>query len=175
MNKDQSFSYEFNQVSSDQEFSVLLATNKSSIGAFHSHPSNGYAMFSFQDVRFLLAVYDGAFLSRQGEAFNGLVCKDANGNTNTYMLKISNIDVLRAQVGNIWNNADYATLSEEERIKTIHMEQAITYSNSKGELEKSFLEQFKNFGVELYKADAASNNFNKLTLNNSSVTPIPCN
>jgi hypothetical protein len=176
MNADGSFSYEFNQVSSDQEFSIEMSTGNSYVGGFHSHPSKGDAMFSFQDVQFLLDVYDGAFPSRKGEAFNGLVCKDANGNTNTYMLKISNIDELRAQIKSIWESEKYSRFTnKEDRIKAIHKDQAIKYFNSKGALEKSFLEQFKGFGVELYKADAASNNFNKLALNNSSVTPTPCN
>jgi hypothetical protein len=85
MNYDESYRYEFTQVLSNEQFSVALSTDRDNVGASHSHPSDGYAMFSFQDVRFLLATYDGAFDNRKGEVFNSVVCKDKAGNTNTYM------------------------------------------------------------------------------------------
>jgi hypothetical protein len=176
MNPDETFRYEFTQVLSNEQFSVLLSIGSSYVGGLHSHPSDGYAMFSFQDIRFLLNVYDEASSTRKGAVFNGLVCKDNAGNTNTYMLKIDNIDALRKQVDAVWNNSKYLKFQKEDlRIKAIHNNQARKYKNSNGNLEKSFIEQFKDFGISLYKADAITNSFDKLTLNNSIVTPTPCN
>jgi hypothetical protein len=176
MNPDETFKYEFTQVLSNEQFSVEMSTNYDNVGGLHSHPSDGYAMFSFQDIRFLLSVYDGASSSRKQEAFNGLVCKDALGNTSTYMLKIENIESLRTQIKSVWNDPNYTKFqNEDERIKAIHKDQAKIYAKSNGNLEKSFLEQFKDFGIVLLKADATTNNFDKLTLNNSTVTPTPCN
>ncbi|SHH23362.1 hypothetical protein SAMN05444372_1382, partial [Flavobacterium micromati] len=146
------------------------------VGGLHSHPSDGYAMFSFQDIRFLLNVYDEASSIRKQEAFNGLVVKDAAGNTNTYMLKIENIESLRTQINNVWNDPNYSKFqNENDRIKKIHKDQAEIYAKSNGNLEKSFLEQFKDFGIVLFKADATTDHFDKLTLNNSIVTQTPCN
>ena len=175
MNPDETFKYEFTQVLSNEQFSVAMSTNYDNVGGLHSHPSDGYAMFSFQDIRFLLSVYDGASSNRKQEAFNGLVCKDTWGNTSTYMLKIENIESLRTQINSVWNDPNYTKFqNEDERIKKIHKDQAEIYAKSNGNLEKSFLEQFKDFGIVLLKADATTNNFDKLTLNNSTVTPTPC-
>jgi uncharacterized ubiquitin-like protein YukD len=176
MNPDETFKYEFTQVSSNDQFSIPLSIGFGYVGGLHSHPSDGYGMFSFQDIRYLLSVYDEASPGRKEEAFNGLVAKDAAGNTNTYMLKIENIESLRTQVNNVWDSEKYSKFkTEEKRIKAIHKDQAIKYSKSDGKLEKSFLEQFKDFGIMLFKADATKNNFDKLILNNSTVTPTPCN
>ena len=176
MNYDESYRYEFTQVLSNDQFSVSLSTNRDNVGASHSHPSNGYAMFSFQDVRFLLAVYDGAFDNRKGEVFNSVVCRDNAGNTNTYMLKIDNIDVLRTQINAVWNEPNYAEYSTEKtRIDAIHLDQAKLYAKSNGQLEKSFLQQFAAFGISIYKGDATLSSFDKLALSNSTVTSTPCN
>ncbi|WP_197037257.1 hypothetical protein, partial [Flavobacterium sp. ZB4P23] len=176
MNPDETFKYEFTQVLSNEQFSIPMSVGFGYIGGLHSHPSDGYAMFSFQDIRFLLSVYDEASSSRKQEAFNGLVCKEALGNTNTYMLKIENIELLRTQIDNVWKSEKYTRFqNDDERIKAIHKDQAIKYSESNGNLEKSFLEQFKDFGIVLFKADATTDSFEKLTLNNSTITPTPCN
>lgn len=54
------------------------------------------------------------------------------------------------------------------------MDQAKIYAKSNGELEKSFLDQFKDFGISLYKADATTSSFSKLALNNlKTVTSTP--
>ncbi len=176
MNPDETFRYETTRVFSDQEFSVALSTNYDNVGGIHSHPADGYAMFSFQDVRFLLDLYEAASSTRKEEVFNGLVCKDNAGNTNTYMLKIDDIEALRNQVNAMWNNPKYARFQDEElRIKAIHKDQALKYKDSNGQLEKSFLQQFAAFGISIYKADDALNSISKLSFNYSTVTPIPCN
>ncbi|MFV8441430.1 hypothetical protein [Flavobacterium sp. LB2P44] len=176
MNPDETFKYEFTQVLSNDQFSIPMSVGFGYVGGLHSHPSDGHAMFSFQDIRFLLSVYDEASSSRKQEAFNGLVCKDALGNTNTYMLKIENIESLRTQINSVWNDPNYTKFqSEDERIKKIHEDQAKIYAKSNGNLEKSFLEQFKDFGIVLLKADATTDNFDKLTLNNSTITQTPRN
>lgn len=177
MNADETFRYEYNRIDSPNEFSVSLTTGGMNIGGIHSHPENGYAMFSFQDVRFLLNAYDGASSTRSDDVFTMMVCKDNNGVTNTYNLKIDNIDALRNNVNSVWNNPKYSRYTTDDtRRDAIHKDQAIIYKNSNGELEKSFLEQFKDFGISLYKTDATNTSFNKLALNSSkTVTSTPCN
>jgi hypothetical protein len=76
----------------------------------------------------------------------------------------------------VWNDPNYAKyLTEKGRIDAIHLDQAILYYKSNGQLEKSFLEQFAAFGISIYKVDAALSSFNKLALSNSTVTSTPCN
>jgi|LakMenE01Jun11ns_1017448.scaffolds.fasta_scaffold9835604_1 hypothetical protein len=177
MNKDETYRYEFNRIDSPDKFSVGLLTGSMYIGGIHSHPSDGYAMFSFQDVRFLLNAYDAASSSRKSDVFNMVVCKDAAGVTNTYTIKVDDIENLRNNVNNVWNDEKYASYTKiDDRIKAIHRDQAKVYEKSNGELEKSFLEQFKDFGISIYKADASLSSFSKLTLNSLNVlTKIPCN
>lgn len=107
MNADETFRYEYTRIDSPNEFSVGLSTGGMNIGGIHSHPKKGYAMFSFQDVRFLLNAYDGASSTRSDDVFVMVVCKDNNGVTNTYNLKIDNIDALRNNVNSVWNDPFY--------------------------------------------------------------------
>lgn len=177
MNADETYRYEFNRIDSPDKFSVGLSTGTMYIGGIHSHPSDGVAMFSFQDVRFLLNAYDGASSSRKSDVFNMVVCKDDNGVTNTYTIKVDDIENLRNNVNSVWNSPDYARYTtEKERIEAIHRDEAKIYEKSNGELEKTFLEQFKDFGISIYKADASLSSFSKLTLNSlNTLTKIPCN
>lgn len=175
MNADETFRYEYTRIDSPNEFSVGLSTGGMNIGGIHSHPKKRYAMFSFQDVRFLLNAYDGASSTRSDDVFVMVVCKDNNGVTNTYNLKIDNIDALRNNVNSVWNDPFYSKFTkEDDKIKAIHKDQAKIYAKSNGELEKSFLDQFKDFGISLYKADATTSSFSKLALNNlKTVTSTP--
>ena len=177
MNADETYRNEFNRIDSPDKFSVGLSTGDMYIGGIHSHPSDGYAMFSFQDVRFLLNAYDGASSSRKSDVFNMVVCKDDNGVTNTYTIKVDNIENLRKKVNSVWNADKYASYTTiDDRIKAIQRDQAKVYEKSNGELEKSFLEQFKDFGISIYKADESLSSFSKLTLNSlNALTKIPCN
>ncbi len=181
----ENYKYNFTQVPSGGAYSIEFKTGTGYVGTAHSHPSTEYAMFTFQDVRSLIEVYDKANTTKD-EVFVALVCKDKSGVTNTYMLKIDyikgvngdlrdNIGGLKAQVNAVWDHPDYAKYTDEEKIEAIHQKQAQIYDKSNGQLEKSFLEQFKDFGISLYKADAELNNFSKLTLNNGVVTSTPCN
>lgn len=177
MNIDETYRYEFKRIDSPDKFSVGLTIGGMYIGGIHSHPSDGYAMFSFQDVRFLLNAYDEARSSRKSDVFNMVVCKDAAGVTNTYTIKVDDIENLRNNVNIVWNSPDYARYTtEKERIEAIHRDEAKVYEKSNGELEKSFLEQFKDFGISIYKADTSLSSFSKLTLNSlNALTKIPCN
>jgi len=177
MNPDGTFKFEYTQIISENEFSSPMTTGGSNIGGAHSHPENGYAMFSFGDVKLLLDAYNGAFPSKKIDAFIMVVCKDNAGITNTYNLKVDNIDALNSHILSVWNDPKYASYTtEKEKIDAIHLDQARIYKNSNGELEKSFLDQFKDFGISLYKADAALSSFNKLALNSSkTVISTPCN
>lgn len=104
-----------------------------------------------------------------------MVAKDAQGNTVVYMLKVDDLAKLQTAVDAIWKDPKYAKwTTDEDRIKAIHANQAEKFNKSKGQIEKSFLEQFPTGGFSIYKADATISNFSKLTLNSGVVTPDPC-
>jgi hypothetical protein len=146
----ENYKYNFTQIPSGGAYSIAFKTGISSVGTAHSHPSTEYAMFTFQDVRSLIAIYDKTVGTKKSEAFVALVCKDKSGVTNIYMLKIDyikgvngdlrdNIGGLKAQVNAVWDHPDYAKYTDEEKIEAIHQKQAKIYDKSNGELEKSFL------------------------------------
>jgi hypothetical protein len=178
-NYDGTTRYEYNQVTSANEFSVQISTGGTNIGGAHSHPDNGYAMFSFGDVKFLLDAYDDASSTRKDDVFYTVVCKDNYGIVNTYTLRVNDIETLRFQVSIVMNGAKYNGMTDDEKLKLIHDEQSINYANSNGQLEKSFLQQFGSLGVSLYKADKGLSEWDKLELsdgtNNAYVMSNPCN
>lgn len=175
MNPDETYRYEYTQVSSTNEFSVEISTGSTYIGSIHSHPENGYDMFSFQDVRALLGTYDNASSTRKGDVFLSIVVEDnATGEALIYTLQIDQVSMLRSEVNAVWNDPKYSGFSDNEKIEAIHAEQAQKYEKSNNQLEKSFLEQFNNYGISLFKGGNTLNNWDKLTINQSTVTKNPC-
>ena len=177
MNPDETFTNKYTQIASQDEFSVSLSTGGSYIGGVHSHPKNGYGMFSFADVRFLMEAYEGASSARKDSVFFSVVCKDNSGTTNVYTLKVNDIEALRSQINSVWNNPALTGMTEAKKFEKIHSEQAILYAKNKDQLEKSFLEQFAAFGISLYKANDSLTLLNNLTLDlgQSTITATPCN
>jgi hypothetical protein len=182
MNPDETFKYEYTQISSENKFSVPLSIGSSYIGGAHSHPDDGYAMFSFADVKFLMEAYDNASWSRKEDVFFMVVCKDDAGVTNTYTIKVDSFGELTTQVNAIWNNPDYIGLTDKAKLDKIHEKQADKYEKSKGNLERSFLEQFGEFGISLYKANDELTSWDNLKLENNVsglglglLTKKPCN
>jgi|GEM_PF-4703876 len=173
------FTYEYTSVVSSDEFSVPITTGTYYIGGGHTHPDNGYGMYSFMDVKFLLDAYNGASSVRKEDVFFMMVAKDKNGVATTYNLKVNDITKLQKEVDAVWNNPIYAGKTEEEKIDKIRTAQSKIYNASKGELEKSFLQQFGSFGVTMYKADANLTKWDKLdfdqTTNTLTIKPTPCN
>ena len=171
------YDYSYDRLDSPNKFSAPVTTGGAYIGSAHSHPTDGYAMFSYQDVRLLLNTFQGASPTRKDDAFVMVVCKDKAGNTNIYNIKVDNPTMLKNKVDEVWNNPEYSSKATDYlRLQAIHKDQAKLYRDSNGDLEKSFLDQFKDFGISLYKADTNVSNFSKLTLNSSkNVTSTPCN
>lgn len=176
MNPDGTYRYEYNQISSLDEFSVPLSTGSSYIGGAHSHPKNGYAMFSFGDVKFLRNAYNDASPSRKEDVFCIMVAKDKAGNVNTYSIKVNDFALLDSKVNSVWNNPNLNDKSEKEKLKKIHDEQAVLYDESGGALEESFLKQFGAFGISIYKADPLLTKWSKLELNPTTkkANLVPC-
>ena len=181
MNADETYSYPKTNVSSSQEYSVDLMSGGRYIGGAHSHPKEGYGMFSFADVRFLCNTYQGTYDSLKPDVFFTLVCKHpVTGIVSVYTIKVDDIAKLTAQVNAVWNHQDYAEFTTvKQRLEAIHKVQEKEYKKNVNQLEKSFLQQFSAFGISLYKAnDDSMTNWTQLKLSSGTqpiVNPIPCN
>lgn len=178
MNPDETFRYEYNRISSLEEFSVPLTIGFSYIGGAHSHPDDGYAMFSFADVKFLNDAYNEASPTRKEDVFLMVIAKDNAGHVNTYGIRVDNIDVLNTKVSGVWNDPRYNrnNPTDDKKLEKIHYDQSIEYDKSNGALEESFLKQFGSFGLTLYKADDSLTKWDKLEIDKTTkkATTVPC-
>jgi hypothetical protein len=177
MNADETYRYEYTQISSPNEFSVTLSIGGSYIGGAHSHPKDGVSMFSFQDVRSLRDTYLWASPTRKEDAFIMMIAKDGNNKAQAYTIKVNDFEALSAKVDAVWNDPEYSKYSTEiDRINAIHKNQALAYDKSGGALEESFLAQFASFGISIYKADELLTKWDKLEINKTTnkATAVPC-
>ena len=112
--------------------------------------------------------------------------KQNNGTINVYNVLINDITLLSNAINAKW--ASYSSIVDEKlRIEAIHNDQSIIYNASNGDLEKTFLQLFSSYGIDLYKAtDNTLQNWSKLDLTNNPdpnatpnntiiVQPTPCN
>lgn len=166
--------------------SIRLAYGDRQYAVAHSHPKNGQPMFSFADVVLLRNLYLNALPSALNMVTMMLVCKNDEGITKTYSIKVDNIDNLVEEINLRLDNPAYADLpTEENKVKAEVEQQAIVYKHAAGQYEKSFLQQFSGFGISLYSAaDEFLLNWDKLDLgtnpdstsqNSLIVIPTPCN
>jgi hypothetical protein len=180
-NVDDTYSYNNNNVTSPAgSHEIEITTGVSNIGGGHSHPDDTYPMFTFGDVKLLKEAYTEASTSRKSEVFYIVTCKTAAGIVNTYCIKTDNFDALNDNVNLVWDDPLYASIVDEgEKIKQIHKNQAKTFEKSNGNYEKSFLQQFANFGISMYKAtDDTMTHWNKMELDANPINPVketPCN
>jgi|694.fasta_scaffold93683_4 hypothetical protein len=178
----ETYNYENIQVSSPYETSIDFQPDDYRIGAGHMHPPvKGIPMYSFGDVNVLLDFYDGASPTRKDEVFHVLVVKNKQTNLiETYCILIDNITTFRNAINSKLNNPVNQSLNLEAKIKEQHDLQKILYKNkNQNQLEISFLQQFSNFGISLYKADT-NLKWSKLELENNNgsglqTVPTPCN
>ena len=157
---------------------ISLSTGGKIIGSAHSHPFGiSYAIPSYGDLKWLLDCYDRAASTRKEFVFTMIICKDNNGINHVYSLNINNIISFRTKVMGIWNDTKYDGLDENLKINKIHQEQGINLKNSNGQLEKSFLEQFKNFGFDLLEATNDNlDEWKKVEISpTATIIKVPCN
>ena len=168
---------------------ISLPTTKGQIGirtggnyysAIHTHPESAYPMFSWSDVYTLYT------LNKQMQAHNAglssflLVCKDQNGDFQTYAIMIENIE---NTIESVLNDKKYAGKKVEEikaimdskLFKDYYIEQNNQTSTN---YDKAFLKFMKDSNISLYKADNTLTTWSKLSLDESQTNlnnPEPCN
>jgi hypothetical protein len=175
MNYDETYRLEYTQKSSEDKFSVKLNYGDNIIGTAHSHPEDGFAMFSFQDVRLLSQSYNGANPEIKADVFTMIVVKDDNNKVHTYAIKVNDINALNAKVNAVWNDQKLSGLGEKTKLELIHIGQGQEYENS-SDLEKTFLDKFASFGIALYEVDESINRWEKIEIEKTTQTKtkVPC-
>lgn len=161
---------------------VIVTTGTRYPSSSHSHPKDGYPIFSWQDLRLLRNTY-----LETAELFKPLVSIQIvcfNETTPTqqlaYSLTINDFDKLNSKIEADWSKEELNGLDEEAKIKTIHIDLGEDYDQNKDNLELFFLQKFKNYGIDLYKANNELTNWTKLSLNitaskpNGELNQTPC-
>jgi hypothetical protein len=177
------FRYPTNRVFSPDQYSVKLNTSSNFIGGVHSHPKDSYPLPSFTDVKWLKECYNDAFSNnRKKDVFASIVVKQNDGTIAVYTLLVNDIEKLNNEVTARLASLDATKFpTEDKKLKEIDRQQAELFDKSNGNLEKSFLDQFSAFGIDLYKAsDNTLQNWDKLELVSNSISgntvqTTPCN
>ncbi len=176
------YNFPTNRVQSSNQYNISLDVDGYIIGGMHCHPKDSYPIPSFGDVKWLSDCFNKASNTRKPYVFSVIVTKDNNGNFNIYSLFVNDINKLTTEIDSVWNNPKYQNYNNPaDKLKAIHNDQIKKFKSSNGNLEKSFLEQFANFGIDFYKANNETlTSWSKLLLNPSNpnqtnVEYQPCN
>lgn len=167
-----------NEIVEGTENNVPLAIGTDYVGGAHLHTCYGHEMFSFGDVYSLYEAYkECTYRTNKPYVTFILVCNNPSNPQEplVYAIKVDNFIQLETTVTDKLRDPKYTAPSEQARIKRIIAEQGKIFDAANGELEKSFLQQFNNIGVSLYKANSDLSNWSKLELLNGTVAPNPCN
>jgi hypothetical protein len=142
------------------------------LGGIHSHPIDGYSMFSWGDLRSLLLMYDNMLSnSYKPEVSLLLVCYNHAdpSNPHVYAIKVENIEALRNKINEEWNKAAYNGITDDaKKVLRINDKSSKQYEANKNDLERFFLQNYNDFGISLYKAEDNMSNWNKKSLGSGS-------
>jgi hypothetical protein len=147
-------------------FSAEVNTGTIYVGSVHNHPTNGVAVPSIIDLKLLLDTYDGVSQANRNEVFVMVVSKELSGYLAVYNLKINDIDKLRTGVDAVWNDPKLANITNEaKKDKAIKDAEAEYYAKMGNDKEKTFLQKYGAFGLDLYKSsNSQMNDWGKLAL-----------
>lgn len=149
--------------------------------SIHLHPKNQKAkasMFSFKDLIALKDQYQNATNILKQEVSMTIVAPDPlnNNNHKIYALKVKDITALENAINNELNSLKWELLNidnENEIIDAIHRDLAKLYTDNASNLEKTFLEKFSNFGLQLFERE--NNQWKELNLNDQNeLEEKPC-
>ena len=152
-------------------------------GQAHNHPINGQSIPSIGDIYWTMECQTNIYPA-SAFGYNITVCPNpASPNDPStaiiYAVTVDNLATLTNQLNNIFG-ANFDSLTAEEKSKIyddLNYKYVLEFAdvqNSSSGMEKKFLELYANFGISLYKFDNSTNNWNKLNLQNNTVTTQPC-
>lgn len=156
--------------------SVPLIAGPNVIIGVHTHPGTAYPMFSWTDVYNLYETYRRS--AYKDEVTYILVSRDEfTFEEHTYAIKVKDFRGFTAKLNTILGVPNYPstmTLADKQydldnNILRIEYEQDSNY-------ERAFLRFFSDYNIDVYKADADLNNWNKLILDPITLTvnQTPC-
>lgn len=152
------------------------------ISSTHTHPKGSVPIFSWADLKTLRDSYQECAHLFKGMVSMQIVCYNkANPSVPLiYSLKVNNFNALNTKINSDWDHINLIGLNDEKRIDAIHLNLEKLYDKNKNNLELFFLQNFKDYGIELYKANDELSNWTKLALDVSPQKPngiliqIPC-
>ncbi|MFN3942757.1 MAG: hypothetical protein ACK4K1_08990 [Flavobacterium sp.] len=151
--------------------SVMLGTDF--VGSTHSHPKDSYPIFSWGDLETLRDTYKDCRNSLKGFVSIQIVCYNKNNPAQplVYSLRINDFAKLDNKINSDWDDSKLNGKSNEEKLDFIHKDLARSYKTNENNLESFFLYNFKDYGIDLFKANNDQTNWSKLSLNPTTNNP----
>lgn len=128
-------------------------------GQIHTHPVGTDPMFSWRDLKALSNLYFETKAIYKQDVFIMIVCP----NDKVYSLKLDNLEILNAKLDEDWNNL--GNLTEKEKNDKLDLMMQDVFS-SDSDIEKAFINRFKDYGISLYRANADITQWTKIELEN---------
>jgi hypothetical protein len=143
------------------------------IGSTHSHPKDTYPIFSWGDLQTLRDTYNECRIFLRQNVSIQIVCYNKNNPAQplVYALRINDFTKLNDKINADWSNSKLNGKSKEEKLDFIHKDLARSYKANENNLEAFFLHNFKDYGIDLYKANNDQTNWSKLSLNTTTNNP----
>ena len=169
-------------LASGEEYNALNHVIKY-LGGIHLHPLDGYSMFSWGDLKYLMGMYENSSSSYKPEISLLLVCYNHvdPSKPHVYAIRVENINVLKNKINEQWNHSDYSGITnEKKKTDIINDRSSKQYEANKNDLERFFLQKYKDFGISFYKAEDDMSNWNKKSLGSGTgstqiIVDTPCN
>jgi hypothetical protein len=153
---------------------VKVTTGTDYVGSTHSHPKGKQPMFSWGDLETLGDTYLECSGELKPYVSIQIVCYNKNNPSEplVYSLRINDFAKLNNKINNDWGDSKLDGKSAEQKLDIIHEDLARSYKINENNLEAFFLQNFKDYGIDLYKANSDQTNWNKLSLNPTPNNPI---
>ncbi len=169
------------EIIAGETFSVALNIGGNIYGGIHCHPAvKAHSIPSFGDIDWVADCYAEAIIYNKERVFEVIAVRKLGSTTippevTYYAFKVDDIIMLKQNIEDFIDNVTPTTLSRDEKINQINIEDGAVFDKNPNDLEKKFLEKYGNCGLSLYKANENLTNWGKLTLNtNGSVENNPC-
>ncbi|PZD78989.1 hypothetical protein [Mesonia sp. K7] len=151
-------------------------------GGAHNHPIKAQAIPSWVDLDWLRDCERENSKLNDGNAFSIVVVKDPdsnNPNNNiTYAVTINDFHALSTQIDFERNQKKVLREpDEDDKLKIINkkfQQKFIDVQDDSEELEKRFLQVYANYGINLYKRNDTTDNWEEVVIENNVVKKNPC-
>ena len=163
------------------EFGTMVATGDYIKGQAHNHPAKGMSIPSIGDIIWLRECKKN-IAPASANAYNIVVCYDPVNPTNTnedivYSIIVDDYNILNPKVTELLNRPDMQGFTDAQKYDKLNYEMGLAFADvqsSSSGMEKRFIEHYSSFGISLYKQDNTTKNWDKLSVENNTVTKIPC-